>query len=187
MFRDIIRLANSFPFLLIVTVYSLNAQAFVESDIKYIRSDFNRINQLTHLMAPEHIDLPDMGAGVQVYKTGGRLIKLVAHYPAEKEKSVREYYFDGHGLFFAFISNHIYKHPVDWHKRKDYQNNNSSGLAEDKPEISENRYYFKDDKLIRWLDPNKKDVSPSAKSFDQAHIEIWEEVYALVEMLDRSK
>ncbi len=187
MFRDIIRLAKSFSFLLIVTINSLNAEAFVESDIKYVRSEFNKINQLAYRMTPEHLDLPDKGAEVLVYKTEGRLIKLVAHHFAEKEKPVKEYYFDGHGLFFAFISNHIYKDPVDWHKRKDNQNDNSSGLIRDKPEISENRYYFKDDKLIRWLDPNKKDVSPSAKSFDQAHIEMWQEVYALVEMLDRSK
>ena len=76
------------------------------------------------------------------------LKKIVVSYYGEMGKLIEEYYFWNNNLFFVFTQDYLYNMPkiMDGSKVE---------------KIYENRYYFQDDKLIRWLDPNKEKVAKS--------------------------
>lgn len=85
------------------------------------------------------------GGELTAYFSGQSLRKLVAKFYGETGQAPEEYYFWDDRLFFVLRVESRYDKPL-------------SGVIKRK---SEERFYFADDALIRWLDPEKKEVSAS--------------------------
>ncbi len=83
------------------------------------------------------------GGELIAYFHGPSVMKMVATFFGETGKAVEEYYFWNGKLIFVFSTDNRYDKPL-------------SGKVARK---TENRFYFKDDKLIRWLDENGKEVA----------------------------
>jgi len=89
----------------------------------------------------------------------GEDIKLIeVTWFGEMGKRKIEYYFDNEQLFFAFNTDYEYNRPIFWDKKtaKGYGDNEAFDYS--KTKIKENRYYFNNEQLIRWLDNEKKEV-----------------------------
>ncbi|WP_158655109.1 hypothetical protein [Flavivirga eckloniae] len=86
-------------------------------------------------------------ANLDRYYEGTDLKKAVVTFEGANEDLISEYYFWNNALFFVF------KTKVNYLKPKWADDFKASDTKK-----TENRFYFKNDTLIRWLDPQKKQV-----------------------------
>ncbi|HEY8421370.1 MAG TPA: hypothetical protein VIL05_06495 [Thermoclostridium sp.] len=107
------------------------------------------------------------GGTIQKYYDGNNLRKAVLIYYGENGKATYEYYFLEGQLFFCFERVEEYKRPI-------YADSKSKA-----GKVSENRYYFHNLSLIRWIDANGKIVSKSMYSDKKK--EIFEDVKKFAE------
>jgi len=89
------------------------------------------------------------GGELVAYFHGPSVMKMVATFLGETGRSVEEYYFWNGQLIFVFRTENRYDKPL-------------SGKVVRK---IENRFYFKDNKLIRWLDENGKEVASDSADY----------------------
>ena len=124
--------------------------------IKYknIRDNFSTYDTT---MAELWGESTDGGQAVAYYD--GEAIKLIeVTWFGEMGKRKIEYYFDNGQLFFAFNAEYDYNRPMYWDEKtaKEYEDNEV--FDDSKTKIKENRYYFNNGRLIRWLAKDKKEV-----------------------------
>jgi hypothetical protein len=133
----------------------------VEKKVKAIRirydeveRDLKNCKQVKRAVMDESAE----GGELTAYFSGQSLRKLVGIFYGETGKTIEEYYFWDERLFFVLRVDSHYDEPL-------------SGKVVRK---SEERFYFADDALIRWLDPEKKEVSagPAFQKRGQEQIEL---------------
>lgn len=140
-----------------------------EEIISDIREKFGAVNYNINSYRKVKKDLIDEsteGGELEAYFKKEELKKIVVSYYGEMGKLIKEYYFWDNDLFFVFTQEYSYDMPM-------YMD----GSKVDK--IDENRYYIHNDKLIRWLDPNKEKVVKS--KFIQKETEVLQNAKTLKE------
>ena len=85
------------------------------------------------------------GGELLAYFDRGAIVKIVARHFGEGGNTVEEYYYRNGQLIFVFERISHYDQPM-------------SGKV---IRTTENRYYFHDDDLVRWVDETGKAVSPN--------------------------
>ena len=123
-----------------------SADSAVEKEVKTIRSRYDAVEKGLSRCKQVKRDLPDEsaeGGELTAYFSDQSLCKLVAKVYGETGQAREEYYFWDERLFFVLRVESRYDKPL-------------SGKVKTK---TEERFYFADDALIRWLDPRKKEVS----------------------------
>ncbi|HWM23870.1 MAG TPA: hypothetical protein VNP98_03530 [Chthoniobacterales bacterium] len=121
------------------------ANPTVDEQVKTIRSRYEAVNKGLSRCKQVKRDLPDEsaeGGELTAYFTDQSLRKLTAKFYGESGQALEEYYFWEDRLFFVLRVESRYDKPI-------------SGKVKSK---SEERFYFADDALIRWLDPGKKQI-----------------------------
>ena len=129
--------------------------------IDEIRKHYGEIRQALPELRKTSIELDGHstdGAVVEgYYSKTGELRFIDAKFYGESGKLYEEYYYHKGELIFLLRQHHQYNVPyyVDEQMAKD-----AGGVAfdESKTVIQENRYYFHEGKLIRWLDENKRQL-----------------------------
>jgi len=89
------------------------------------------------------------GGELVAYFHGPSVMKMVATFFGETGKAVEEYYFWNGKLIFVFSVDNRYDKPL-------------SGKVARK---TEGRFYFKDDKLIKWLGGDGKEVASDSSEY----------------------
>lgn len=166
----------SLIFLITVPLYSQNS----EKELDQIRTWFSEVNSnVSHYSKAEFPEIsiskdlnPDQFSmeGAKIYRfekanmtkffDGGLLVKLVVEISGVREELISEYYFKEGNLFFVDKVLTVYHRPK-WHDEFD----------ESEKSISKNRFYFKDNQLIRWVNPELQSVGkmdPSYKKHESA-------------------
>lgn len=146
-----------------------------EELIADIRKKFGEINQNSASYETRSTELTaesTEGGELKSFYQNGELKKAVASYFGEMGKLTEEYYFSEGQVFFIFTQQYTYDKPITVEGSK-------------VTKTDENRYYFHDHKLIRWLDPKKEKVDKS--NFNQQESEILQKVEALKDKLGISK
>ena len=92
------------------------------------------------------------GGELIAYLSGPSIVKISATFYGEMGRATDEFYYSNDKLIFIFRRHSHYNAPL-------------SGKVS---RTTENRYYFKDDKLIRWIGEDGKQVSATAPEFPQA-------------------
>lgn len=124
----------------------LLAEPTVDEQVKTIRSRYDAVEKELSRCKQVKRNLPGEsaeGGELTAYLSGESLRKLVAKFYGEMGQAREEYYFWEDRLFFVLRAESRYDKPL-------------SGKVISK---SEERFYFADNALIRWLDPRKKPVS----------------------------
>ena len=124
----------------------LLADPTVDEQVKTVRGQYDAVKKELSRCKQVKRDLPDEsaeGGELTAYFSGKSLRKLMAKVYGETGRAAEEYYFWDGRLFFVLRVESRYDKPL-------------SGKVVSK---SEERFYFVDDALIRWLDPQKKEVS----------------------------
>lgn len=117
--------------------------------IELIKERFKTINDNASTYKDKSVDITDMsseGGILTFYSKDNKIMKMNLKLAFEMGNSSTEYYFWDNELFFIYDKIENYDMPmyIEGSKVK---------------ETLENRYYFKDDKLIKWLDTNKNEKS----------------------------
>ena len=116
--------------------------------IETIRQHYASINKSVPLYRRVKKNLSGFsgeGGELIAYFHGPSVMKMVATFFGETGKAVEEYYFWNGKLIFVFSTDNRYDKPL-------------SGKVVKK---TESRFYFKDDKLVRWLEGEKEVASDS--------------------------
>lgn len=111
----------------------------------------------------------DQTISLKGYFKDGELRKMTTRYEDDFERLIEEYYFWDNELFFVYTQFDV-----------DYPHDELSNYQSETP--GQNRYYFHNDNLIRWLDPEKEEVV--ASKFSSKEVKILSEVRYLRTQLD---
>jgi hypothetical protein len=95
------------------------------------------------------------GGQLLAYFHGPSIMKMVGTFYGETGRAIEEYYYWEGKLIFVLQTDHRYDKPL-------------SGKI---VKTTENRFYFKDDKLIRWIDENGKQVGSDSAEFTEKQTE----------------
>jgi hypothetical protein len=134
--------------ILLLSVPSAFANRSPQGDdaINSIRQHYAQINRSAGLYKKVKKALSGFsaeGGELVAYFHGPSVMKMVATYFGESGKATEEFYFWNGRLIFVLQTDFRYDKPL-------------SGKVARK---TENRFYFSDDKLIRWIDENAKEVA----------------------------
>lgn len=91
------------------------------------------------------------GGQLIAYLSGASIVKISATFYGEMGRATDEFYYLNDKLIFVF------------RKQSDYRPPLSGKIVR----TTENRYYFRDEKLIRWIGEDGKQVSATAPEFTQ--------------------
>jgi hypothetical protein len=118
-----------------------SAQDSTEARISAIRAEYQKTNSMTlKKVRFEATGESSEGADAARYYAGDSLRKIVADYAGHMGHQTSEYYFSAGKLFFVYTVDYYYDGYMTGRiKRKE-----------------ENRYYFHNGRLIRWLDEKGK-------------------------------
>ncbi len=137
-----------------------------DSIIKDIRSNYTEIR--THLETCSFLTTEVMGESTEGGEAKAyfdseklKLIEVVLY--GETGKYAVEYYFNNGLLFFSFEQHFTYNRPIYWDKKMAEEYNDSEVFNPEKTIIIEDRYYFNEEKLIRWIDNDKNEVDLSSE------------------------
>lgn len=120
--------------------------------LENIRQHYAEINKNASLYRREKKNLSGFsaeGGELVAYFHGPSIMKIVATFLGEAGKANEEYYFWNGRLIFVFRTEHRYDRPL-------------SGKVVEK---KESRFYFTDDKLVRWIDESGKQVPADAAGY----------------------
>lgn len=140
--------------LLAVVASPRAADSSVEEKIKSIRAKYAEIEKELKDCRQVKRDLPDEsaeGGELTAYFKGSNLRKLSAKFFGETGKALEEYYFAENQVIFVLRVESRYTKPM-------------SGVVKNR---TEQRFYFADGKLIRWLNPDNRDVTADAAAAER--------------------
>jgi hypothetical protein len=140
-----------FIFSLMLMLLVISGRSQVDSNtvevIKQIRTEYAKINSIK--LDCKRQDLNDMsteGGEIQKCYDEHGLRKAVLIFYGETGKSEVEYYFKNNNIIFSYAKEDKYNAPI-------YMKEGGKILSS-----SVSRFYFDDEKLIRWLDNDNKIV-----------------------------
>ncbi|MCW4467782.1 hypothetical protein OGH69_02305 [Flavobacterium sp. MFBS3-15] len=110
------------------------------------------------------VDIPDEstdGGEMKGYYDGTVLKYIEATWFGESGKRVTEYYFDKGRLIYVSDRNFEYNVPYYTDAETAKENGTTETFDPEKTIVTEDRYYFKNEKLFLWLDNNKASVDLS--------------------------
>jgi len=151
--------------LLMVFAGSLSAN---DSAILEIRKEYKNIRDALPSLKKAQLELSGYsaeGGRATAYSDSRKDIRLIrVELYGESGKMFEEFYYRNGSLIFAFYESHRYNVPfyVTPEVAKD-----AGGVAFDpkKTEITEDRYYFENGRMLRWIDENKRDVGTTSQEF----------------------
>jgi hypothetical protein len=120
--------------------------------IPAIRQQYAAINRKTakyRKIKKELLGFSAEGGELVAYLSGPSIVKISATFYGEMGRANDEFYYSNDKLIFVFRRHSHYRAPL-------------SGKV---GRITENRYYFKDDRLIRWIGEDGKQVSSASSEF----------------------
>ncbi len=91
------------------------------------------------------------GGEMVAYFDGPAIVKIVANHYGEGGRSVEEYYYANGKLIFVYRKDLTYNTPLSGRVVK----------------TLENRFYFQNDRLIRWINEAGKPVAPGTDEYRQ--------------------
>ena len=132
----------------------LQTKAQSQDPVQAIRRQYAAINRNAakyQKVKKELLGFSAEGGELVAYLSGPSIVKITATFFGEMGRATDEYYYSNDKLIFVFRKQSHYRAPL------------SGKVAR----TTENRYYFKDDKLIRWIGEDGKQVSTTAPEFTQ--------------------
>ena len=152
-----------FTLLIVIVACSSYAlgQAQSESSINNIRRQYAAINKRSSRFKKVKKELSGFsleGGQLIAYLDGPAVVKLVVTHYGEMGRTSEEYYYSNGKLIFVFEKVSHYNKPM-------------SGKV---VRTVENRYYFDNDQMIRWIDENGKQADTSGEEFQSKQKDLLE-------------
>jgi predicted nuclease with TOPRIM domain len=122
----------------------------LNEELKTIRENFKRINSISNWTVIDKKELRETTEGIeaQYFYTNDKLEKIITHHFGEMFQKLTEYYLLNKELSFVFEKSFKYNRPIYYDSTMMKENNDSEVFDIEKSEITENRSYFINGKLI---------------------------------------
>lgn len=141
-----------------ISAVSAFAVPQIERDIQAIRQTYAATNRKLARYKKVRKDLSGFsteGGELVAYFDGAAIVKIATTYYGEMGKSYEEYYYRDGKLIFVFRKESKYNRPLSGKMI-------STALS---------RFYFHDDKLIRWIDEKGKQVPADSSEYAETQSE----------------
>ena len=117
------------------------------------------------------------GGTITAYISKKQFKKIKVEYLFETGKYNAEFYFHDNILFFVYTKRTYYNAPI-YLTKVDAEGEAQGVEAFDpkKSSFQENRYYFNNKKLIRWIDKKRKQIDPNSKVAKDKEVDIKKEL-----------
>ncbi|WP_236612288.1 hypothetical protein [Elizabethkingia anophelis] len=126
---------------------------YLTDKLKPIRDNFKRINSIEKWSVIKQQDLFESAEGgeAKYYYQKNKLEKIITRIFGESGQTLTEYYLLNGQLSFVYEKNYKYNRPLYYDTKAMKENNDTEAFDFDKSEITENRGYFVNGKLIHIL------------------------------------
>lgn len=118
-------------------------------------------------------DYSTEGGSVSVFSDKDQIRKAKTIFYGETGKAITEYYFWDNKVFFIFRQNYRYNSSI--YITEDTEEG-FEAYDENKTKIYEDRYYFLNETLVRWIDENKEKIDRYSSSFNEKQKAILEDI-----------
>jgi len=173
----------AFSLLLIIGISSCKKkEGDVIADIQKKTAEINK--KLDKYKMRSVDDITNSAAGnITGYYRDDEVKKVYAEHFAETGRTFSEYYFDD-GLLIQIIKQEfIYNRPRSYTEEKAKQDNDTVWYDDKKTKLEIYRYYFSDNKLIKWTGSDNKAITVSTANFTDKESELWAETLILLKQL----
>ncbi len=160
-------------------------------DIKNIRKWFKEINQKSN---PNEINYPMLVINDDQYSTeGGRITvflskkkfkKISAVYLGETNKYQVDFYFKDGKVFFIYQVRTIYNAPI-YITKPEAEKQGIEAFNPEKSKVQATRYYYKDGKLIRFINEKNKKINVDDKSVKEKSKAVKEELKRILAIIKK--
>ena len=116
---------------------------------------YNDIDPIRHSVEAETI-YRLATADMTKFTKDQQLVKIVLNFDGDREDLTSEYYFKDGNLFFVDKAKTIYHRPK-W----------DENFKESEKSVAKNRFYIKNNRLIRWIDPKVNSVGEKDPFFNE--------------------
>ena len=151
------------------------SSAVIGPAIAQIKAEYQAIRKALPTYSEESMDLADEsteGGEAKIYRDKQKDIRLIrTNQYGEMGKTIMEFYYQNGSLIFAYRESHQYNVPFYMIPEK-AKEVGSESFDPKETKIVENRYYFINGKMIRWLDEAKKQIDTRTTEFKKAETEI---------------
>ncbi|EGT4347406.1 hypothetical protein A4C53_RS19635 [Elizabethkingia anophelis] len=126
---------------------------YLTDKLKPIRDNFKRINSIEKWHSIKQRDLfqSTEGGEAKYYYQKNKLEKIITRIFGESGQTLTEYYLLNGQLSFVYEKDYKYNRPLYYDTKAMKENNDTEAFDFDKSEITENRSYFVNGKLIHIL------------------------------------
>ncbi len=159
-----------------------------DETIKDIRTKYKYIRDNLHTYDTTMADVRNEsteGGLLTGYYNNNNLKLMEVWLLGETGKRKIEYYFDNEQLFFVFDTYYQYNRPIYWDEKRAKENNDSETFDADKTVIKEDRYYFDNRRLIRWIKHNGQHADNKLAYYKNLEIEIPKYAKKMIEKLHK--
>ncbi len=112
------------------------------------------------------------GAEMDAFYQGQELQLVIVHHFGEMYQTFTEYYYEQGKAFFVYQRSFQYNRPMYWDSITAKANQDTVVFNFYKSRLEENRYYFNNGKLIRWINEFKKEVPPGTEDYKREEKEV---------------
>lgn len=147
-----------------------------DSEINSIRKEYQLIQRALPTFKTETIELEDYaleGADAKTYRDKAGDIRLIkAELFHESGKEFKNFYYHNGKLIFALYVTHRYNQHTGITPEIAKQEGIEEAFDPKKTLITEDRYYFSNNRMVRWIDENKKEVKVDTNEFKDSEEEV---------------
>ena len=147
------------------------AGAATDTRIADIRKEYQATRNALPAYTQESVELTDYsteGGVAKAFRDAKGNIRLIrVELYGESGKLFEEYYYRNGVLIFVFYEHHRYNVPFNV-SQEAAKEIGIEPFDPKKTKITEDRYYFDNGTMIKWLDEEKKDVEIKSKEFRDA-------------------
>ena len=129
-------------------------------------------------------DLTSAASGtITGYYRDEEVKKIVAEHFSDTCRTFTEYYFDEGMLIFIIQQNFVYNKPRTYTEEKAMANGDSVWYDDKKTRLDISRFFFSNNKLIKWFKPDNKEVPSNTWAFTNKETGLWAETIVLIKEL----
>ncbi len=110
--------------------------------------------------------------------------KVSTQHFGTKSRSFTDYYFDNGMLIYVYSEEYVYNKPNTYTEEVARAANDSDWYDDKKTIMEINKYYFDDNKLIKWTGPSSSDVPVNIAEFTQREPTILAQALIALKQLD---
>lgn len=163
----------------------LPVNEYLTDKLKPIRENFKRINSIEKWHSIKQRDLFESteGGEAKYYYQKNKLEKIITRIFGESGQILTEYYLLNGQLSFVYEKNYKYNRPLYYDTKAMKENNDTEAFDFDKSEITENRSYFVNGKLIHILNSEDYGAPFSSDYIAEEQKSILEEYHKLLKLV----